>query len=147
MGILEDSPVLSAVKPSHNSVNLLRHSARFVLSKQNKVLKKKITAESRKNSIYEGKVGLNIIRQNTRWVFLKSQYNQWKYWLNTFWTGLWLWDKDFAGLSSWFLEDSSIFLIIGHRLLNIFKRDGFHTPRNSISVYFSFVEQASVKKI
>lgn len=29
--------------------------------------------------------------------------------LNTFWTGLWIWDTDFAGMSPQFLEDASIF--------------------------------------
>lgn len=55
----EESDILDAVKPLHNSINLLKYSAYFVLFQQNKVLKKKITAESKKNSIYEGKVGLN----------------------------------------------------------------------------------------
>lgn len=50
-----------SVKQLYNSINLLRYSACFVLFQQNKVLKKKITAESKKTNSYEGKVGLNNI--------------------------------------------------------------------------------------
>lgn len=66
----EDSGISDSVKPSHNSVPLLGYSACFALFQQNKVLKKKMTAESKKTSLYEGKVGLNTLTQRRRWLVL-----------------------------------------------------------------------------